>query len=517
MRALDRRAIEQLGIPGATLMENAGRGAALEIRAFLRRRGQAARGLRVVVVCGKGNNGGDGFVVARVLAGWGARVRVLLVGRAADVRGDAAAKLARLRRARVRPLEVTEAGGIARLKDALASARALVVDALLGTGASGAPSGLVAEAIVRINGSGVPVVALDLPSGLSSDTGEAPGSVVQAVLTTTFGGLKRGLLLAPGRDFAGEVRVVPIGLPADETVRGASVFILESADVRREIPVRSRAAHKGDFGHLLVVAGSVGKTGAAALAGRAAMRTGAGLVTIASPRSQQPVVASLVMESMTEPLPETAAQTLALGAKERIMALAGARDAVALGPGIGLHAETQALARELVRDLPLPMVIDADALSALTGHLDMLPRAPGPRCLTPHPGEMARMLGVPVASVQADRIETARRFATTCKVHVVLKGETSVISGPEGRTFLNPTGNPGLASGGTGDVLTGMVGAFLARGLAPLIALACATYLHGLAADLAAREKGEEGLIAGDVVEAIPRSIRQVQRGGVDD
>lgn len=511
MRALDRRAIAELGIAGPTLMENAGRGAAAAIRAFLRARGRPVRGLEAVIVCGKGNNGGDGFVVARVLAGWGARVRVFLIGRAADVSADAASKLQRLSSARLRPVEVTDSGGSARLKDALAASCALVVDALLGTGASGAPAGLVADAIARINECGAPVVALDLPSGLSPDTGQAPGAVVRAALTTTFGALKRGLLLAPGRDLAGEVRVVPIGVSVEEARRVATVFVLEPADIARHLPARRREAHKGDFGHLLIVAGSCGKTGAAALAGRAAMRAGAGLVTIASPRSQQPVVATLVTECMTEPLPETAAQTAALAAKERLVALGAGRSAVALGPGLGLDDETQVLVRGLVGELPPPMVVDADALTALAGHLDVLGRTPAPRCLTPHPGEMARMLGVPVGAVQADRIETARRFAATHRVYVVLKGALSVISAPTGPTFLNPTGNPGMASGGTGDVLTGMVGAFLARGQEPLTALCVATFLHGVAGDLAAREKGEEGLIASDVIEAIPAAIREVQ------
>jgi hydroxyethylthiazole kinase-like uncharacterized protein yjeF len=416
-----------------------------------------------------------------------------------------------LRDARVRPDEIVDATDLPRLDRKLSGSR-LVVDALLGTGLHGPATGLVAQAIERINASGVPVVALDLPSGLSSDTGTAAGPVVSAALTTTFAGLKRGLLQEPGRTLAGEVRVVPIGIPPSEVLRGVSLFLLEPSDVQGELRVRPRAAHKGDFGHLLVVAGSVGKTGAAALAARAAMRTGAGLVTIGVPRSQQPVVAALVTEPMTEPLEETGAQTVALKARDRIAELAAARDAVALGPGLGLDGDTRALVRDLVRDLPRPMVIDADALSALTGNLDLLKEARGPRCLTPHPGEMARMLGISIAEVQGDRIETARRFAASYNAHLVLKGAASVIAAPGDPTLLNTTGNPGMASGGTGDVLTGMIGAFLARGFAPLPALWHATYLHGLAGDLAAHDKGEEGLIAGDVVEAIPAAIRRVQQ-----
>jgi NAD(P)H-hydrate epimerase len=510
MRALDRRAIGELGIPGTTLMEIAGRGATAEIRRFVR--GVAVRGLRVVVVSGKGNNGGDGFVVAWALARAGARVRAFLVGRAADVKGDAGAKLAELRRARIRPLEIVDASGLTALDAALRSC-GLVVDALLGTGTSGAPTGLIADAITRINAAGAPVVALDLPSGLSADTGDAPGAVVRAALTTTFGGLKRGLLTARGRALAGDVRVVQIGVPEDEVARATTVFLLEPADLQQSLPPRRRDAHKGDFGHLLILAGSVGKTGAAALTGRAAMRVGAGLVTIGSPRSQQPVVATLVTEPMTEALPETGAQTLALEARDRIVSLADQRDAVALGPGVGLDKETQALVRELVRDLPQPMVVDADALTALAGHLDLLTQARGPRCLTPHPGEMARLLGVTTTEVQADRIGFARRFAAMYNVHLVLKGNVSVICSPAGPTCLNPTGNPGMASGGTGDVLTGMAGALLARGLDPMSALTCAVYLHGLAGDLAARDRGEEGVIAGDVIEAIPEAIRRVQAG----
>lgn len=511
MRALDQRAISALGLTGAALMENAGRGATDAIVAFLAQHHRRLRGLRAVVVSGKGNNGGDGFVVARLLARRGARVQVFLVGFPAAVRGDAARTLAALGRSRIRPIEITNQSGIARLRAALAKAD-LAVDALLGTGTAGPPSGLVAEAIAGCAEAQTPVVALDLPSGLATDTGEAPGPVVRAGLTATFAGLKRGLLHGRGPDVAGEVRVVPIGVPPEEVARAAGAFMLEADDVRHELPPRPRDAHKGTYGHVLIVAGSVGKTGAAALAGRAALRMGVGLVTIASPRSQQPVVAGLAAELMTEPLAETDAQTLALAARDRVLELAESCDAVALGPGLGLHPETQGLVRALVRSVPKPMVVDADALTALVGHLDLLAAAPAPRCLTPHPGEMARLLGQSIAHVQTDRIETARRFAERWQAFLVLKGHLSVVASPGERPLLNPTGNPGMASGGTGDVLTGMVGTFLARGVPPLRALACAAYLHGLAGDLAVEGKGPEGLIAGDVIEAIPTATLRIQR-----
>lgn len=291
------------------------------------------------------------------------------------------------------------------------------------------------------------------------------------------------------------------------------MFLLEPSDIRALFPPRPPDAHKGTFGHLLVVAGSVGKTGAAALAGRGALRSGVGLVTIATPQSQQPIVAALGMEMMTEPLPETSSQSLALKAKDRLLDLSARVDAVALGPGVSLDPETQGLVRELVAEVRRPLVLDADGLSALAGHLDLLKRAPAPRCLTPHPGEMARMLGMSAAEVQADRIETVRTFCQRYGVFLVLKGARTVLGEPSGQVLLNPTGNPGMASGGAGDVLTGMVGAFLGRGMDPWAALQAAVYLHGLAGDLARDDKGEEGLIAGDIVEAIPKTIVRTLAG----
>jgi hydroxyethylthiazole kinase-like uncharacterized protein yjeF len=393
------------------------------------------------------------------------------------------------------------------LRGALGGAQ-LVVDALLGTGARGAPAPLVATAIESINASGRPVIALDVPSGLPAD-GETPSwPIVRATLTPTFAGLKRGLITAP--ELAGRVEVVDIGIPAAEVARGVETFVLEAADVARHFPPRARDAHKGVYGHLLLVAGSVGKTGAAALAGRAAMRAGAGLVTVATAASAQPVVAALLLEAMSAPLPETDARTIAHKARDLLDELAEERDALAVGPGLGLDQDTQALARALVFECPRPCAVDADALTALTGHLDRLRGVPAARCLTPHPGEMARMLGVAVGEVQQDRIATVRRFATTFGVHVVLKGATSAIGSPDGTVLLNPTGNPGMASGGTGDVLTGVLGAFLARGLAPREALASAVYLHGLAGDIAAARQGQESLIAGDVIEALPAAFAAV-------
>jgi len=351
------------------------------------------------------------------------------------------------------------------------------------------------------------VVALDLPSGLSSDHGALPGPTVRADLTTTFAGLKRSLLLYPAAGRAGEVAVVPIGIPESEVGRGIRTFAGEEADARAPFGPRPPDAHKGTYGHLLVVAGSLGKTGAAALASRAALRAGAGLVTAAVPASQQPVVAMLGAEYMTEALAEHSHGFLGRAAVGRVRELAETMDAIALGPGLSLADEAQALARELIVSLPRPMVVDADAISALAGHLTLLKDAAGPRVLTPHPGEMARMLGVTVGEIQTDRLERARDFAASHRVWLALKGAGTVVAGPDGTVWINPTGNPGMAKGGSGDVLTGMTGAFLARGLEPLAALRAAVYLHGMAGDLARATVGEEGMIAGDIVEAIPRAL----------
>ncbi|HEX9126865.1 MAG TPA: NAD(P)H-hydrate dehydratase, partial [Methylomirabilota bacterium] len=359
---------------------------------------------------------------------------------------------------------------------------------------------------------GSAVVALDLPSGLGSDGGALLGPAVRATLTVTFAGYKRSLVLYPAAEYAGRVVVVPIGIPEAEVRRGITTFLISEGSVSGYLPKRKPDAHKGTYGHLMVVAGSIGKSGAAALAGRAALRSGVGLCTVATAASQQPIVAALGMELMTEPLPETAALSVSFKAKDRILELASQRDAVALGPGLSLEPESQALARALVAEIDRPMVVDADALSALAGHLDLLDDAPAPRVLTPHPGEMARMLGISVAEVQADRVEVVRDFCSRHHVHLVLKGARSVLGGPDGNVFINNTGNPGMATGGSGDVLTGMIGAFLARHLDALAALQAGCVLHGLAGDLAAAVRGEEGLIASDIIEAIPGALNPAVR-----
>ena len=510
MRRADRRATAEFGLSSLILMENAGRGAADAIERVL----GLCRGRRVAVVCGKGQNGGDGFVVARHLMGRGSAVEVWLIGRAADVMGDAATNLAVLRRGSLPVMEATEAAGSSGFDDLRRglSRADLVVDALLGTGVRGPADGVMGAAIAAINEASRPVCALDLPSGLSADGGDLLGPTVRARLTVTFGLPKVGLFVGAGPRQAGRVELVDLGVPRAWLEGGLRVGLVEAEDIGAVVPARPADAHKGRYGHLLVVAGSLGKTGAAVLACLGALRSGTGLVTCALPATQQPVVAARLAEAMTEALAETTAQTLSAKALDRLLELAGRMDAVAVGPGIGLELETQATVRDLIQTAERPMVVDADALTALSGHLALLRRARGPRLLTPHPGEAARLLQRSVADVQADRIESARRLAGETGAIVALKGAGTLVAAQGGEVTVNPTGNPGMATGGTGDVLTGIAGGLLAQGLAPESALRAAVYLHGLAGGLAAAARGEVGLIAGDVADAVPAAIVQLLR-----
>lgn len=512
MQRADARTIDGVGLPGAVLMENAGAAVAALIDSRL------ASARRVKVLCGRGNNGGDGFVVARRL---GKRAEAVLLGRRQGIQGDAALHLGVLERSGGRWLEVAdeEAWGVfaAQLEEA-----DLIVDAVLGTGLRAAPNGLPALAIAAINRrfeAGVPVVAVDLPSGLPSDVGWADWPFARATVTVTFAAPKRGHVLPPACDAVGELVVADIGVPASALAASEpSLFLLEDRDAAGAFPARRPESHKGDFGHLLVVAGSLGKTGAAVLAASGALRSGAGLVTVATPASCLPLVAAARAEIMTEPLPEAPGGGLAESGLERLLSLARERDAVVIGPGLGQEPVTQALVRAFVRGCPVPLAIDADALNALAARegspstLDAL-RRPASTVLTPHPGEMARLAGRPTREIQSERPQAATDLARETGAIVVLKGERTIVAEPGGRAAVTATGNPGMATGGTGDVLAGVVGALLARQGA-LLAATAAVVVHGRAGDLAARERGEEGMTAGDVVEALPAAIESVRRRG---
>jgi hydroxyethylthiazole kinase-like uncharacterized protein yjeF len=507
MRELDRRTIKDMGVPSLVLMENAGR----STYQILRREFPELRG-PVAVLAGRGNNGGDGLVVARYLANDGFPVTVLLLAARDQVQGDALVNLKILAEMNVDVEEVLGEEQLSAVGHRLSRA-ALVVDALLGTGLNSPVRGLLATLIARVNQVQTPVLAVDIPSGLSADTGEPLGVAVEAEVTVTYGFPKIGQIVPPGRDFVGRLWQVDISIPP-ALAQDIKTELVEGTEMCRLLPPRSFASHKGTFGHLVVMAGSGGKTGAAVLAAEAGLRIGAGLVTAAVPASLNDILEVKLTEVMTLPLPEAeGARALGGRALTPLKDFLTDKTAVALGPGLGTHPETQELVRHVVRDCPLPLVIDADGVNALAGQLEVLRGSPGPRILTPHPGEMARLLGTTSREVQARRLDTAREVAEAHKAWVVLKGAQTVVADPEGRVSLNPTGNPALASGGTGDVLTGLIGGLLAQGLAPWDAARLGVYLHGLASDYLEEVIGPRGHIAGDLLTGFPELLTEFTQG----
>ncbi len=507
MRELDRRAIQDLGIPSLVLMENAGR----TTYQILRREFPALAG-EVAVLAGRGNNGGDGFVVARYLANAGLPVTVFLLGPRDRVSGDARVNLEVLAHLGVEVAEVLTEADLNPVLHRLARA-GLIVDALLGTGLNAPVQGLMAALIERVNHLRAPVLAVDIPTGLCADTGAVLGAALQAEVTVTYGWPKLGQVLPPGRDYVGRLWQVDISIPP-RLAGEAPVELAEARDLRQLLPPRPAGSHKGNFGHLLVLAGSVGKTGAAAMASEAALRAGAGLVTLGIPASLNDILEVKLTEAMTLPLPE-APGTRALGAAALtpIREFLAPKSVLALGPGIGTHPETGELVRRLVHELPQPMVIDADGINNLAAATTGLPGAAGLRILTPHPGEMARLVGLTTPEVQARRLDLARETAARFGVTLVLKGAQTVVASPDGRASLNSTGNPALASGGTGDVLTGVIGGFLAQGLTPWDAARLGVYLHGLAADFFVSHHGPRGLIAGDLLRVFPDVLARFIQG----
>ena len=504
MRSIDARTIEEFGVPGLVLMENAGRAV---VEAMERHFGGLS-GLSYGIVCGRGNNGGDGLVVARLLHAHKLPVVCLLLAAPDALRGDAAANYERARLEGVEVLCAPDSAALAPLKWRL-SRCGIIVDAILGTGLSREVSGLPREAIEFLAALDAPKVAVDIPSGLSADTGQPQGVALKASLTVTFDCPKVGQVVYPGAALVGELIVADIGIPpAAVEAEGVLGHWLEAGAARALVRERPPNGHKGTFGHLLVVAGSIGKTGAAAMCAQAAARSGAGMVTLAVPEALNAILEVKLTEVMTEPLPEDHEEAL-----ERLEELFPRRQALALGPGLGTSPAAAALVRGLVRGCPLPVVIDADGLNNLVGHLGDLKAAGAPRVLTPHPGEMARLLNTTAGEVQAARLECACRLAAGQGVVVVLKGARTVIAAPDGRFWVNATGSVAMATGGMGDVLTGLIGGLLAQGYEPLPAALLATYWHGLAGEMAAGRLAEVGVLATDVIEALPAAYKQIVSG----
>lgn len=506
MREADRATIHDVGIPSVVLMENAGRQVVAALESLFDDLAERS----VAVVAGKGNNGGDGFVVARTLHQRGVETTVFLVGRVAEVKGDARINLDILGRLGVSVVEVADESAW-ELHFSEVSPHDLVVDALFGTGLRAPLEGLHQTVVADLNASGIPIVSIDLPSGLSADTPELIGDCIDASVTVTLGAPKLPLILPPAEQKSGEVVIADIGIPMEvvEQVEGPRIELITKDALRPLIPPRAPDSHKGDFGRVLLVAGSLGKTGAAALAAEGALRSGAGLVTVACPRSCLPVIAAYAREYMTEPLEETPAGTVHFAAAEAVLGLAA--DVIALGPGLGRGEGVSTFVRELVEKSGVPLVLDADALNAVADEPSVLQGREGrDLIITPHPGEMARLMGCRTEDVQANRLAMAQDFAQRHKVYVVLKGYRTLIATPEGPVFVNPTGSPGMATGGTGDVLTGMVAAWLGQLFDAEAACRVAVYLHGAAGELADADTGEASMVAGDLAEHIGDALLEL-------
>jgi hydroxyethylthiazole kinase-like uncharacterized protein yjeF len=509
MKDMDRLTIESFGIPGIVLMESAGRGTVDTLFRHFPHVGH----MKVGIVAGRGNNGGDGFVIARYLASRHIELSLYLLSKTERLKGDAAANLKLLNRMGLPVHQVPDMDAFEFHQGQMRQCD-LWVDAMLGTGLQSDVRGIFKEMIDFLNTLQKPIIAVDIPSGLDSDTGKPRGCCIKATVTVTYGLPKIGQVVLPGTEFVGTLEVVDIGIPpavVDEV--GPKHHLLTRQMMKPSFRSRALESHKGTTGHLLVLGGSPGKTGAAVMTSRAAMRVGAGLVTLGIPKSLNTAAESQLIEVMTVPLPENTGQTLGLPACERIMRLLESKKGLAIGPGLGTAKSTRNLVRRLIQTSHVPMVIDADGLNSLVGGLECLKDLKVPLVMTPHPGEMARLVGTTSRQVQQERIRQARNFATAHKVYLVLKGARTVIAHPDGAVFINSTGNPGMASGGMGDVLTGMIAGLIVQGLSVGEAVNAGVYLHGCAADFLARKMGPVGFLASDVIEILPGQIKGLEKG----
>jgi NAD(P)H-hydrate epimerase len=506
MREADRQSIDDIGIPSVVLMENAGRQAVAAMEAAF----DDLSSSKVGVLCGRGNNGGDGFVVARTLAQRGIEAAVYLLGSVAEVRGDARTNLEILGRVGLTVVEVTNAQEW-ELHFSEVSECDLIVDALVGTGFHGPLTGLLETVVADVNGLGVPVVAIDLPTGVSADSHEIEGEAIEASMTVTLAAPKLPLILPPADAHGGDLVIADIGIPGSviDELDGPWLELLTRERMRELVPARAADSHKGDFGRVLVIAGSIGRTGAAHLAATGALRSGAGLVTVATPKSCLPIVAAMAPEYMTVGLEETEAGTIDFSAADRVLDFQA--DVIAIGPGLGQDPSTAAFVHAVCERSGVPLVVDADALNAFAGDPDRLVGRDGVDVIiTPHPGEMARLVSASIEEVQADRLDRAREFAAAHRCHVVLKGHRTVIAGPDGRSFVNLTGNAGMATGGTGDLLTGMIAAWFAQILDAEAACKLAVYLHGTAGDLAEADEGDVALLPSDIAARLGDAVLEL-------
>ncbi|MCH8311847.1 MAG: NAD(P)H-hydrate dehydratase [Nitrospinae bacterium] len=506
MQAIDRHAIEECGIPGMILMENAGR----ESVETLKRKFPDLASKKIVVFAGKGNNGGDGFVMARHLLNMGTDVWVLLLGKTGELKADAKINAEIAQKIGVKINEV-DAGNFKSFDHRLRHCD-LVIDAIFGTGLSKPATGFYAEVFEKINHLQKFVVSVDIPSGVDSDSGCLIGPHVQADLTLALAMLKRSHATFPSAGVMGDIEVIDISIPQKAIAsQSITVEMVEPEDIVSWFSKRPSHSHKGDFGHVLVIAGSLGKGGAAGLTALGALRAGCGLVTLAIPESCQKALEFHPLEVMTVPLPETTNGTLSLRAKDPLLKILQGKSAVAVGPGISTDPETVHLLREFLPTVEVPLVIDADAVNCLAKSGDLKILNFSDAILTPHPKEMSRISGWSTEEIQANRIESASRFAGENGLTLVLKGARTIIAFPDGSVVINSTGNPGMATAGSGDVLTGVIAGLIGQGLKTRSAVIAGVYLHGLAGDIYAKEKGSEtSLTAGDLLDNFPESLKRV-------
>jgi len=508
-KSIDERATRDYGIPGIVLMENAG----LRVVDYLESHYENLEDWNILVLCGKGNNGGDGMVVARHLHNRGYGTRVLLFGRRSDTREEPLVNLNILEKSGVGVQEIADVRAWHDFLPDLGDCD-LIVDALIGIGVQGGVRGFLEEVMRDVNNANAVRVSVDVPSGLSADTNEVPGICINADATVTFGCPKIPHIFLPAEEKVGEVYIADIGIP-EEAVEAEDVRLnlMDPEELAQFMPPRKVESHKGDYGHLLVVAGSKGKPGAARMVAEGAFRAGVGLVTVATPESVQPILAPQVMEMMTEPLPETREGTVSSKATPRVLKLLEGKGVLTLGPGLTTAAETQSFIRELVSETKVPLILDADGLNAYQGHTEVLQGTDRTLILTPHPGEMRRLTGLSSEEVQKGRISICQRFSTEHHCFLVLKGYRTLVSDPEGNVWVNPTGNPGMATAGSGDVLTGILSGFMSQGIPILHAILLGVYLHGLSADLCASQRGELPLMARDIIEHLPAAMAQLLKG----
>jgi len=511
MKEIDRASIEKLGIPGMVLMENAGR----NVAQLIEEKFPAIDKNRITILCGKGNNGGDGFVVARHLLMRGYRPRVVLLAEPESLKGDARTNCSILLQSGLAPTVVPNQSDWFRARSEFLTS-SLLVDAILGTGLAGPVEGFYREVILDLNRNfaSIPLVAVDVPSGMPSDTGEALGPSLRAHYTVTFTAPKVCHVFPPNCERVGGLRVTGIGTPPYlyENDAAISLNLLGREDLVSFARKRPSGSHKGSYGHALIVGGSVGKSGAAGLAALGAHGVGAGLVTAAVPAGVLPLVAGTAPVLMTEPLAENEAGAISCHAFDygRFTGILKGKSVVALGPGLSTHPETVEFAQRVVKEVTgVPLVVDADGLNAFAGAAELLQGQGRKLILTPHPGEMARLTGLTTNEIQAKRVDVARQFAAEHKAYVVLKGQLTLIAEPGGQVYVNPTGNPGMATAGTGDVLTGMIAGLLAQHPdAPVErVLAAAVYWHGAAGDAAVKRRGELSLLATDLLDALPEAL----------